>query len=139
MSPGKATSYFWLDFINLLRFLRWRCLFAAIGWIPVFLLSVPLSHGPLMMLTIILGALAGAFIGWNIADGAGDEVAFSGFLLVMLLVLASWITIWGTDFLLQFITRIIFGWQMNFGRWMTLSTATIFSLMTAAKREIMDD
>ena len=30
MSLGKATSYFWLDFVNLLRFLRWRCLFAAI-------------------------------------------------------------------------------------------------------------
>lgn len=136
---GNITSYFWLDFVNLLRFLRWRCFFAALGWIPVFFLSVPLSHGPWMMLTMVLGAVAGAFIGWNIADGAGDQVAFSGFFLIFLLVLASWVTIWGADAILQWLAHLAFGWQFTFGRWMTVAAATFFSLISAAKSELMDD
>ena len=60
------------------------------------------------------------------------------FILIGLLVLASWITIWGSDLIMQLITHYAFGWNLNFGRWMTLSTASIFSLICAAKSELID-
>ncbi len=92
-----------------------------------------------MMFAPFIGAVAGGVIGWYVADDAVAEAGFGGIVLTILLVLACWIPVWFTDWLLNQIMHALLGWPMTFGRWMVLTFTTIFSLIASVWRSVADE
>ena len=127
------------DMLRLLRFLGKKILWIVLAWIVIYFLSQLFSKGSWMLVEPVIGAVAGAAVGWEIADNAVSEAGFTGIILWVLLVLSCWIPIWATQSLMQWIMADALGWKMSFGQWMLLTMATIFSLIASIWRALADD
>ena len=127
------------DVGRLLRFLGKKMLWIILGWIIVYFLSQLFSKGSWMLVEPVIGAVAGAVAGWEIADNAVSEAGFTGIVLWVLLVLSCWVPIWATQGVMQWIMTAALGWKMTFGQWMLLTMATIFSLIASIWRALADD
>ena len=127
------------DMLRLLRFLGKKILWIILAWIVIYFLSQLFSKGSWMLAEPVIGAVAGAAVGWEIADNAVSEAGFTGIILWVLLVLSCWIPIWATQSLMQWIMADALGWKMSFGQWMLLTMATIFSLIASIWRALADD
>lgn len=120
-------------------FLGKKDLWIAGAWVIIFFISQLTASGVPMLFDPFIGAVAGGIIGWYIADDAVAEAGFTGIVLTILLVLACWIPVWWTDWLLTHIMHALVGWPMTFGRWMLLTFTTIFSLIASVWRSIADE
>ncbi len=127
------------DLFRLLRFLGKKILWVIAAWVVIYFISQLFSKGSWMLVEPVIGAIAGAATGWEIADNAVAEAGFTGMILWVLLVLSCWIPIWGTLGLMQWIMAGALGWKMTFGQWMLLTMATIFSLIASIWRALADD
>ncbi len=124
---------------RLLIFLGKKDLKIAAAWVFIFFLTQLTASGVPMLFDPFIGAVSGGVIGWYIAEDAVAEAGFSGIVLTILLVLACWIPVWFTDWLLNQIVHGLFGWPMTFGRWMLLTFTTIFSLIASVWRSLADE
>ena len=120
-------------------FLGKKDLWIAGAWVIIFFISQLAASGVPMLFDPFIGAVSGGVIGWYIAEDAVAEAGFSGIVLTILLVLACWIPVWWTDWLLTHIMHALVGWPMTFGRWMLLTFTTIFSLIASVWRSIADE
>ena len=127
------------DMLRLLRFLGKKILWIVLAWIVIYFLSQLFSKGSWILVEPVIGAVAGAAVGWEIADNAVSEAGFTGIILWVLLVLSCWIPMWATQSLMQWIMADALGWKMTFGQWMLLTMATIFSLIASVWRALADD
>ena len=124
---------------RLLIFLGKKDLWIAGAWVIIFFITQLTASGVPMMFAPFIGAVAGGVIGWYVADDAVAEAGFGGIVLTILLVLACWIPVWFTDWLLNQIMHALLGWPMTFGRWMVLTFTTIFSLIASVWRSVADE
>ena len=124
---------------QLLIFLAKKDLWIAGVWVIIFFITQLTASGVPMLFDPFIGAVAGGIIGWYIAEDAVAEAGFGGIVLTILLVLACWIPVWFTDWLLNQIMHALLGWPMTFGRWILLTFTTIFSLIASVWRSVADE
>lgn len=136
---GQNVLSIFNDLGRLLQFLGKKILRIILAWIVVYFLSQLFSKGSWMLIEPVIGAVAGAVVGWEIADNAVSEAGFTGVVLWVLLVLSCWVPIWATQGGMQWIMMETVGWKMTFGQWMLLTMATIFSLIASIWRALADD
>jgi hypothetical protein len=127
------------NLFRLMRFLAKKIAWLILAWIVIFFISQLFAKGPWILMEPAIGAIAGATAGWAIADDAASEAGFTGIILWVLLVLACWLPIWGTQGAMAWIMGATAGWKMTFGQWMLLTMATIFSLIASIWRALADD
>lgn len=127
------------DLLRLLRFLGKKILWIVLAWVAIYFISQLFAKGSWMLMEPAIGAIAGAAVGWEIADNAVSEAGFTGIILWVLLVLSCWVPIWATQGLMQWIMAAALAWKMSFGQWMLLTMATIFSLISSIWRALADD
>ncbi len=127
------------DLFRLLRFLGKKILWIVLAWVAIYFISQLFAKGSWMLMEPAIGAIAGAAVGWEIADNAVSEAGFTGIILWVLLVLSCWVPIWATQGLMQWIMAATLAWKMSFGQWMLLTMATIFSLISSIWRALADD
>jgi hypothetical protein len=125
--------------MRVLRHLGKKSLILAGAWVVVYFLSQPFNNGPMIFAEPILGAIAGAAAGWAMAEDAVEECGFSGPVLLVFLTLACWLPIWLVQGVMAELMHVLAGWEMTFGEWVFLGMATIFSLVAAMWRELVDD
>ncbi len=127
------------NLFRLMRFLAKKIFWIVGAWVVIFFISQLFAKGSWMLVEPAIGAIAGAAVGWEIADNAVSEAGFTGIILWVMLVLSCWVPIWGTQGAMQWIMGSTLGWKMTFGQWMLLTMATIFSLIASVWRVLADD
>lgn len=142
LSFSMAKSEQWTPLVGLRSiglFLLKKSAFVAGAWIILYYCTQWLVVGPAMLLAFIVGAAAGLCVGWYIAQDAVDAAGFSGLLLWLMLVAASWLPIALVEFLLGELMYHAAGWKLNFGRWMMIAAALLLSMVSAVWRASADD
>jgi len=105
--------------------------YIAVAWIAVYFISQPCRKedglNVLMLFAPLIGAIAGVVAGWYIATNAVEDSSLHGIVLWVILVLACVLPMWICDALLRLIT----GWQLHFGGFMVLTTASLLGLASS--------
>lgn len=136
VSQGPTLGMLQHYLFNLLkRKLSW----IALGWAVVYLCTQWMNTGIPTLFAPMVGGLGGTIIGWVVGENAVEEAGFSGLALWVILVLSCWLTIWGVEWSLGAIMFPLAGWKMEFGRFMLVLSAMLFSLAAAVWRASADD
>ena len=113
----------------------WKMLFVTVGWVALFFATQLIKEGPLMLLNLIVGSIAGLVIGWSMAEDAVQDSGLVGLSLWTLLVALGGLPILVVETVMHWITR----WEMGFGRWMCISAALIMMLASTVWRASADE
>jgi len=111
---------------------------SALVWTVLYFASQPCRavESPLTAFCLVIGSLAGAAIGWWMAEDAVENAGFSGMTLWVILVLASAAAVWSVEG----VFLLIFGKKwMEFGGFMMAMSATVAALGTSVWRASADD
>ncbi len=111
----------------------------AAVWVVVYFSTQWISGGSVMVAAPIIGAPTGLILGWWMAQDSVENAPFVGLLLWTCIVAAVWLPIVLVEWLFGEIMFAAAGWQLNFGRWMLLTSAGLFSMSAAVWRAVQDE
>lgn len=132
----------WTPTVGLRRFglfLVKKSAIIAAFWTVLYFSTQWISGGSVMVVAPVIGAPVGLVIGWWMGSNVVENAPFVGLLLWVSIVAACWLPIVLVEWLFGEIMFAAAGWHMNFGRWMLISAALLFSMSAAVWRAVQDE